>query len=322
MAKSQVLVLKDFDTPKEAGKHYCFFCLNGEKKGQSYYLIGESIKIGRSQKLDFILNDSKVSREHAAISRKNNSFILKDLGSQNGVFVNNIKISEKELKEGDQIIIGRTVFRFSSIEVIEKPNVIPFKKKINGSSKTEKKPQTISKKTLILIVVLLSVLFLFDDDKKEVDKKRVNLNSDQQEVDIYTSLVKKQQYEKDMELAKKLETIFQRGLREYREGNYFRAVNEFNLALILSPNNSRASYYLNKTKQALDKYIEDKFISSRKQMDSVKYNDARVSYCSIIRLLKNYKDDKRYQDAQANLNSLEEKMGLEKGSINCFGRSQ
>ena len=43
---------------------------------------------------------------------------------------------------------------------------------------------------------------------------------------------------------KKLEIIYQRGLREAREGNYFRAINEFNLALILSPNNSRARFYI------------------------------------------------------------------------------
>jgi pSer/pThr/pTyr-binding forkhead associated (FHA) protein len=55
-----------------------------------------------------ILQDSHVSSFHAEILVKPDGYVVKDLESTNGVFVNNRKISEKTLLPGDMIKIGAT----------------------------------------------------------------------------------------------------------------------------------------------------------------------------------------------------------------------
>ena len=55
-----------------------------------------------------------VSREHAKINFKKNSFLLLDLGSSNGTLLNNYKIEQPEkLEHGDKIEIGDIILEFS-----------------------------------------------------------------------------------------------------------------------------------------------------------------------------------------------------------------
>lgn len=73
----------------------------------------DNISIGRSPTNDIALKASKVSRQHAAINKYKDRYIIIDLKSSNGVFVNGRKIEEHTLEEGDEISIGgyRMVFK-------------------------------------------------------------------------------------------------------------------------------------------------------------------------------------------------------------------
>jgi len=113
-------------------------------------------------------------------------------------------------------------------------------------------------------------------------------------------------------------TILHRGLREYREGNYFRAIEEFNLALILNPRSGRAAFYLEKSKQKLDEDIKAHFVRAKVAVDALKFDAAEVSYCSILRLLEKYPEDERYTKAKKELEDLIEKIGKKKDEVNCL----
>ena len=123
MAKN-VLVLKHFESPKEAGVYFRLVCLTGGNKGESYVLLGNRIIIGRSDKADIRLNDTKASREHAEVTKVGNDWVATDLGSQNGIVVNDKKITQKALTEGDKLIVGGTVFKFARVEVTSKSKVV------------------------------------------------------------------------------------------------------------------------------------------------------------------------------------------------------
>lgn len=62
--------------------------------------------IGRASECDFILNGKEVSRKHARVKFKNGSYVIEDLASANGTFVNGKRISSMVLKHGDEIMIG------------------------------------------------------------------------------------------------------------------------------------------------------------------------------------------------------------------------
>jgi pSer/pThr/pTyr-binding forkhead associated (FHA) protein len=80
-------------------------------------LISEDVtSIGRGVESEIFLSDITVSRRHAQIerSRRGNSseFLLRDSGSLNGTYVNNLSQRESKLSSGDEVQIGKFRFLF------------------------------------------------------------------------------------------------------------------------------------------------------------------------------------------------------------------
>jgi Nif-specific regulatory protein len=84
--------------------------LSGQVKGQRFVLAGD-FPIGRNV-ASVPLNDMSVSRQHCVIRKQDIGFVLMDLGSHNGTFVNGQPVSERLLEHGDQILIGDSEFLF------------------------------------------------------------------------------------------------------------------------------------------------------------------------------------------------------------------
>ena len=62
--------------------------------------------IGRSEECDYQIASSRVSRTHAEISKAAGAYLLRDLGSTNGTFVNGQKVEQVRLSEGDLVVIA------------------------------------------------------------------------------------------------------------------------------------------------------------------------------------------------------------------------
>ena len=80
--------------------------LEGSATG-ARFKISESATIGRSPDATIMLDDAEVSRLHARISRSAaGDFVLEDLGSRNGTFVNGTRVNRRVLAYGDKIQVG------------------------------------------------------------------------------------------------------------------------------------------------------------------------------------------------------------------------
>jgi sulfite reductase alpha subunit-like flavoprotein len=85
----------------------------GSHAGKSFPVSKEAVTIGRVDGADVILQDPEVSRQHARISWKVLTFVIEDLASSNGTFVNGERISAPHmLQPGDSIQVGHTTLRF------------------------------------------------------------------------------------------------------------------------------------------------------------------------------------------------------------------
>lgn len=312
-----VKVLKHFEKPKEEGIYYRLVCITGEDKGKAYLLLGKRVVLGRSDKADIRVLDIKSSREHAEITKVGKDYIVTDLGSQNGVVVNDLKIRQHTLNKEDKVIIGKTVYKFDFIEVMPKKDKEVVEDYVDEEF-SEEEPKN-KKLTLMLAVIFFAaILLLMDDDSSTSSEKKAKSKYDLKEIsDPFTSVLKRKKRE-DKNSKVKLNLYFQKGLREFREENYFRAMNEFNHALSWSPNDPLAEFYLRKTKEKLDKTIERYFITAKRNEEALKIQKAGVSYCSIVRLLYQYPDDERYKNAKENIKKIEEKLGLDEGEMECF----
>ena len=86
--------------------------------------------IGRHPNNSIQILDRIVSKQHAIIYKEGDTFIIKDLKSLNGTYINGIKITETTLQNGDGIVLGTTKIRFYKElpESIAKPKVTVFQK--------------------------------------------------------------------------------------------------------------------------------------------------------------------------------------------------
>jgi pSer/pThr/pTyr-binding forkhead associated (FHA) protein len=76
------------------------------------YRLGELNGIGRSDQNAIHIVRPGISRTHALVTARSNGFVIKDLDSQNGTYVNGERIAERELADGDKIEIGTVQFVF------------------------------------------------------------------------------------------------------------------------------------------------------------------------------------------------------------------
>ena len=79
----------------------------GAVSGARYLLDEDEITVGRDPSSDILLDDSTVSRTHAVFRRINGNYSVIDAGSLNGTYVNRQRVDSQELKNGDEIILGK-----------------------------------------------------------------------------------------------------------------------------------------------------------------------------------------------------------------------
>lgn len=84
--------------------------------------LGPATSLGRHPSNTLRLVDREVSKEHAVIERVGKDFILKDLGSSNGTFVNGRRVKELKLRDGDEISLGASRLIFHSGEPVAQAN--------------------------------------------------------------------------------------------------------------------------------------------------------------------------------------------------------
>ncbi len=79
-------------------------------KMRSFPVLTEGLVVGRQEECTLRIPVAEVSRRHAEIRLRGREVVLRDLGSANGTYVNNKRVTEAKLGAGDHVIIGPVVF--------------------------------------------------------------------------------------------------------------------------------------------------------------------------------------------------------------------
>jgi diguanylate cyclase (GGDEF)-like protein len=88
--------------------------LSGPKLGQRFVLGEQPLDIGRTSNCGLVLDLDSVSRQHARIEWTGAYHKVKDLGSTNGTYVNEHRISESGLTDGDRLQVGKILLKYIS----------------------------------------------------------------------------------------------------------------------------------------------------------------------------------------------------------------
>jgi Nif-specific regulatory protein len=86
--------------------------LSGPMAGEVLPLLAPTMTLGRDPTCTICLADRSVSRAHCELAQANGEWVVRDLGSANGTFVNGMQVRQHALREGDQIKAGESVFLF------------------------------------------------------------------------------------------------------------------------------------------------------------------------------------------------------------------
>jgi pSer/pThr/pTyr-binding forkhead associated (FHA) protein len=79
----------------------------GANAGSTFLIDKDVTTAGRHPESDIFLDDVTVSRRHAEVRRSEGRFVVRDLGSLNGTYVNRERVDETELASGDELQIGK-----------------------------------------------------------------------------------------------------------------------------------------------------------------------------------------------------------------------
>jgi len=89
----------------------CLLDENGTM-AESWEVGKEPITVGRGASADVIVDDPALSRLHFLIDREGDDYVIKDLNSQNGTWVDGHRAGLTRLHHHDCILAGRTIFLF------------------------------------------------------------------------------------------------------------------------------------------------------------------------------------------------------------------
>lgn len=104
---------------EKRGAGGCLVVISGDELGRKFPLSDNETMIGRSAANQICIEHASVSRSHALVLQTAEGMLLRDCGSTNGTFVNEQRIKESPLKDGDLIKFGSVVLKFLSEDNVE-----------------------------------------------------------------------------------------------------------------------------------------------------------------------------------------------------------
>ncbi len=100
--------------------------LTGDLLAVPIPLEREAVILGRALEADVRVNDAKISRQHAVVTAvvdeetKATAYVLTDLDSRNGTYLNGERIEREVLQNGDKIAVGEQILRFDLLDEIDR----------------------------------------------------------------------------------------------------------------------------------------------------------------------------------------------------------
>ena len=104
--------------------------LNGPQRGTEYVIASDVIRVGKAEDNDLTVMDETVSRVHFEIVRDAKGYLLRDLASTNGSFLDGAEIKEAYIRAGSVVRAGALELKFTPFE--ERIEILPSEKEVLG----------------------------------------------------------------------------------------------------------------------------------------------------------------------------------------------
>ena len=294
---------------KQFGERLRLLVIQGKDKGICFSVLGDLIFIGR-EGCQIQINDDNLSRKHAEIGWRNDHYVIRDLGSANGIMHNGQKVSEARLQPGDIVMMGLTVleaYPAGQTNRSARPQLPASARAQLGApaaSATPAKPAVDPKKaavdrkrTLIIVFLIFMAFLAYMTDETSTIRERAKIESGEEETVKPKKKLKKDDlakaiaeyvpnYAVDTQQRRDAEVFFRNGVRELQNKNYRRAFTAFDTALTVDPTHDLAKIYLKSAKKEMLAELKSTLAAAVIANKSLRYKEARMHYQNIIRYLE------------------------------------
>jgi len=337
MASTQrsVIKFKTTQVARQQGELARLRVLRGPDQGSVYVIFHARVTIGRGEECPVMISDLKASRLHAELVLTNGGWQVRDLGSANGILLNQQQTRAGQVRSADVFVVGETVMEFLGAEassqalmaqiqdtrMIQSQIVLgngrqerarslidPFGLSSASTSTQVSAPKSVPGVRLLLIasVGVFVVLMLSDGSQKPKDARKPAAlqGAGSGQTDFESLLPKLQSSPKN----KSAEMFFKQGFREFRSGNYFRARAQFDLVLQILPEHDMARRYRENCNRAIEDEVRVVLDLGRKTFETGRLREAKGHFESVIRLLSADQSNPAYQEARDQLTKVNREM--------------
>ena len=282
------------DVPRQNGELARFKVVQGPDYGSVFVIVGPRATIGRGEICDIMVSDLKASRVHAELFNTSSGWVVKDMGSANGISYNGKSTTQATMALNDTLSLGETTLEFVTAEAGTQFLISPartFGQVQNDQVQQQKvRSQALSaangggsSSRLLLIggVGLALFLWMSGDNSPEPKKKKRESSSIATTEDLSAFLVKPQP-------NKTADTLFKDGMREYYDKNYNRARTQFETVLQIMPGHDQAVLYLENSNAAIKEEVKLNLSGGKQAYTAGRLRDSKGHFRRVMLLL--YKD--------------------------------
>ncbi|OFZ10853.1 MAG: hypothetical protein A2Z20_03850 [Bdellovibrionales bacterium RBG_16_40_8] len=277
--------------------------LNGASKGDTYKLVAGRVTIGRGQENDISLRDDvKVSRNHAVITITNRGAEISDVSDKNKVIVNGEQVTTAFLAPGAIIQLGETKLQFK----INSTSQARTNNQLGRAGPTSIKKASGNRARFYTIVGIVALIFVWllnttTDKKPEIPLRteeafKIDINANKKIV--ADSKAEKQQLGHNTKQYEEAQPNFVRGFRDYRKGQYDRAIEYFQACLSLFPNHIQCKRYLVLSQKKFSELVQYHMVLANKYKSQNQFNACMAAYRNVMIMVKN-PNDKIWTEAKA-----------------------
>ena len=331
---STAVKFRQQNLPRQPTERARLKVVQGPDYGSVYVISGGRASIGRGDDCDVMISDLKASRRHAEIEISPSGWIVRDLGSANGIIYNGKLVHLANLKSHDTLSLGETILEFfpaeSGTAVLLAPPKLGaqlvtenaefeaqrLRVKALGRSRSAKAPQggptprAQSKGPSMLLIVVggIGAFLLLWQPSTPTPKKSAKSESQRGSTETrnIASIIPLIQDSKEINQA--AEQFFKMGFREYRERNYLRAKANFDNVLQIDPGHAMAHLYVDHCIQSIAEEVTQHLEQGKKSLDTGKLRSAKSHFESAMRLLSADPVNPRYLEARDNLEKVEKQL--------------
>jgi len=284
--------------------------LQGSDQGKRIDLeAGREYLVGRAEECDIRIDisDKTVSRKHAQLNIKDKHVVIESLNATNPVLIKGKPVTKSTLKVKGQFRIGESLF---AVEKIGMPAG-------TAKSATDNSPfplRIVLIGALVIICIGLVVIVMSGSKQPDVPVTGMTRPAAPDTLPpiktVFPETKKNTSGLSNLGLAvshedrKKADQRFRQGMFFYDTGNLFRAVDEWNRAVILNPDHPDAQTWFLKAEKELEEKVKIHFQNAMIHYKYMRYDDAAHEFRLVVELSRDKNSD-QYINALKSLNEIQ-----------------